>query len=363
MRKGKLSLGIQILLNIFSQKKYNLFYIGENADWVISRLGQYILEDLKKRDVIHAKLALSHIGLRHKIIHFGSVNSFLTEEGPRPVHPSNTVILTWYHVVPDDPRIQYIPLLNQIVYRVHTSCQATKEKLISFGLEEKKIIIIPLGVELPYFFPAQNITDKKLLRKKLNLPGNKILIGSFQKDGEGWDDGFSPKLIKGPDIFCQVVENLAKRYDIHVVLTGPARGYVKKRLEKANVSYSHRYLENYLDIADYFRVLDFYLIASREEGGPIALLESLASGIPLISTPVGMVPDIIKHEKNGMLAPINDSEKLTQAIIKLIETPSLKEQIVTEGLATVRYYSLQNMASRLYQEVYLTLLSNKLYPL
>ena len=66
---------------------------------------------------------------------------------------------------------------------------------------------------------------------------NEIVIGSFQKDGQGWAEGYIPKLIKGPDLFVKSVEIISKEVPIVVLLTGPARGYVKKELSKRKIKF------------------------------------------------------------------------------------------------------------------------------
>ena len=94
----------------------------------------------------------------------------------------------------------------------------------------------------------QNVSKKISLKIKYNLPRDRIIIGSFQKDGVGWGEGNEPKLIKGPDIFCEVIKRLKKDFDIHVFLTGPARGYVKNHLKSNGIPFTHVFLKNYLDL-------------------------------------------------------------------------------------------------------------------
>jgi glycosyltransferase involved in cell wall biosynthesis len=122
----------------------------------------------------------------------------------------------------------------------------------------------------------------------------------FSKDGVGWRNGSEPKLVKGPDIFLRVIQQLKSRYKIHVLLSAPARGYIKSGLESLGIPYQHFHLKKYWDIVRLYQALDLYLVTSREEGGPKAMLESLACGIPLVTTRVGMVPDVIIDKYNGL---------------------------------------------------------------
>ena len=79
------------------------------------------------------------------------------------------------------------------------------------------------------------------------------------------------------------------------MLLGPSRGFVKE-LEKINVKFFHVYENDYLNIKNYYNILDFYLICSREEGGPKSL-ESMACSVPVITTPVGQTVELVKNRE------------------------------------------------------------------
>jgi glycosyltransferase involved in cell wall biosynthesis len=205
--------------------------------------------------------------------------------------------------------------------------------------------VIPLGVNLSVF-GVLTPQQKENIRSKLGISKKKIVIGSFQKDGNGWGEGLEPKLIKGPDIFCDVVEKLHQRYDLFVVLTGPARGYVKRRLESSGVPYSHHFLNDPDEVAPYYKALDIYIATGRHEGGPKSLVESLASGVPLVSTKAGMAPDIITDGENGFLCDVDDVDQIVQKSIVVLEDEDKRESIIANGLATARQYGWSVIAKR-----------------
>lgn len=331
--------------------KTKLFYIVEPSNWSIKWDGRYITDELNKNKRLKSKISSSRFLLKNKIIHFGSVGTFITSKGFKTVHKSNKKVLTWFHINKDDSRIKYIPKLNKSVEIVHTSCNITKEQLINHGLASDKIITVPIGIDLKLFKIYDN-NSKQKIKKELNFPENKIIIGSFQKDGIGWGEGNKPKLVKGPDIFCDTVEKLAKKYDIHILLTGPARGYVKNRLEKAGISYSHYFLNDFFKIVELYNVLDLYLVTSRAEGGPKAITESMACGIPVISTKVGMAPEIIHDKKNGFLCEIDDTENIAQKAVELIENTTLKEKLTKQALLDVKKYTWETTTKMLYEKIY-----------
>ena len=328
---------------------YQINYIIEDANWSIKWDGTYITEKINKQFNASAGIRSDFENIRNKIVHFGSRNIYLPEHYKR-LHDSNKVIFTWFHGTEEDKKfIDSLPEGSRNADIIHTSCQLSRDQLINWGAEEEKIKIIPLGVDLDIFKPLDN-EKKQLKRKNLGIPDNAIVIGSFQKDGVGWEEGNEPKLIKGPDIFCDVIEKLAKNYPVYVFLTGPARGYVKKRLADKNIPYNHIFFDNFKDIAGYFNILDLYIISSRAEGGPKAVLESMASGVPLISTKVGMAPDVIQSGLNGYLADTpDDLEKYAEVIINDKEKAS---DFKKNGLNTVLEYDWTNIAKRYYEELY-----------
>jgi len=312
----------------------DIYYIIEGANWSIDHDGRSITANLPS---LSSAVVMTCRGIRNSIVHFGSVNTFLDNDGPKLPHKSNKIIVTWFHISPGDNRIEFIPQAVKYVDLWHTSCSITRNKLIKLGIPEEKITVIPLGVNLSAFgVPAPQ--QKENIRAKLGISKGKIVVGSFQKDGNGWGEGLEPKLIKGPDVFCDAVEKLNRRYDLFIVLTGPARGYVKRRLEKAGVPYLHRFLAQPDDAAEYYKALDLYLVTSREEGGPKSILESLASGVPLVSTKTGMAPDIINDGENGFLCDVDQVDEIVKKSSVVLENKAKTQKIVEKGQVTVRRY-------------------------
>ena len=134
---------------------------------------------------------------------------------------------------------------------------------------------------------------------------------------KGWKDGLKPKMIKGPDIFLKVVEFINKKYNVKILLTGPARGYLINGLKKRKISFIHNYLNKYSDILKYYHALDFYLVTSREEGGPMGLLESMSTGVKVVTTNVGMAPDFIDQE-SGLIVNSFDPKIIAEHFNKIL---------------------------------------------
>jgi len=354
--KQIISKGLAVKDNIFSNKKYKISYIVENKDWIVSQIGKKLVECLEGFDFKQARTTITPLGLRNQIIHFGSVHTFLKENGFKKFHISNQAVLTWFHFIDKDKRIKHLLEAQKYLKAIHTSCSITKQNLIDFGVERNKVLVIPLGVDLNLFKKVDE-QKKQEIKEALNIPKNVFVIGSFQKDGVGWGEGMEPKLIKGPDVFVGAVEKISKNFPVFVLLTGPSRGYVKKELEKRNIPYkSMGYLKDYKEVAYFYNVLDLYIVASRIEGGPEAIVESMASGVPLVSTKMGMAPDIIVDGENGFLAEVEDINEISQKAMTILSLSELKEKIIQNSQKTIQSYSWEKIAKRYFDEIYAKLL-------
>ncbi len=69
------------------------------------------------------------------------------------------------------------------------------------------------------------------------------------------------------------------------------------------------------------KAFDLFLLPSKKEGLPYAILEAGMAGVPVISTNVGGIPEIISSDKEGLIVPPQDSEKLKEAIQYAIKNP------------------------------------------
>lgn len=226
------------------------------------------------------------------------------------------IAFSYFHGVPNTGDVLMDRVYNGLrahhehITRVQVTHSEMRDVTLSTGIDPSKVFTIPIGINLDYF-PRQTPEAKKHNREKLGIPQSAFVVGSFQKDGVGWGDGREPKLIKGPDIFLDTIRRLKPDIpDLYVLLTGPARGYVKHGLEEMGVPYKHTYYKHYPEVAKMFAALDLYIVASRQEGGPKAVLESMASGVPLVTTRVGQAMDIVKHGVNAWMTDVENAEAL-----------------------------------------------------
>jgi glycosyltransferase involved in cell wall biosynthesis len=86
---------------------------------------------------------------------------------------------------------------------------------------------------------------------------------------------------------------------------------------------------------------DVYVLPSRAEGLPLAILEAMSAGLPVVTTRVGAIPTVVVDGENGLLVDPDDSDALTLALERLLAAPSLREKMGARNQRVVRErYSL-----------------------
>jgi len=218
--------------------------------------------------------------------------------------------------------------------------------VIAAGVAPNKVFRIPIGVDIERF-PLGNAETRAEARTAFGVPESAFVVGSFAKDGVGWGDGFEPKLVKGPQILVATLERLRETIpELYVLLTGPARGYVRRELERLGIPYRHAHLGSRNALARAYHALDAYLVASRQEGGPKAVLESMATGVPLVATRVGQTSELVSDGENALLAEVDDVEALAEAVRRIYDDAELRVSLRTAGRPTAEAYADERLDLR-----------------
>ena len=202
--------------------------------------------------------------------------------------------------------------------RVQTTHSEMHRIVLDSGIAKAKVFRIPLAVD-PSIFPRVTPDARAAARSRLGIPAHAHVIGSFQKDGVGWGDGNEPKLVKGPDVFLAVIDQLRREVpDLFVLLSGPARGFLKTGLRQQGVSFAHHYIQDPRALAPLYHAIDLYVVSSRQEGGPKAVLESMSAGIPVVTTRVGQAMDLVNHGRNGWMVDVDDAGGLARCSYQVL---------------------------------------------
>jgi glycosyltransferase involved in cell wall biosynthesis len=323
-----------------------LYVISDGANWSLKN------DASELRGIAH-ELGIPAIVQQHSIGIFNQALMFTSNFSCQRYLSwklPSAVGVAWYHGRPcaDFPEFK-APLdalrrYHHALARVQVSHTEMHDIILQTGIAPHKVHLIPIGINLRYF-TMKNEERCREVRTKYGIPTSAVVVGSFQKDGNGWGEGLLPKLIKGPDIFVAVLDQLRKRrHDLHILLTGPARGYVKQRLSELGIPFTHLYFSDYAQVGELYQALDLYLVTSRQEGGPKAILESMASGIPLITTRVGQAMDLVRHGENGWMTEVEDVEALAHWAQYVIEHQASLDPVLRNGRMTAQQHSYVSQA-------------------
>jgi len=210
------------------------------------------------------------------------------------IHPeilkNKKVIVTVHHIVPDkftDEKKNEFIIRDKFVDAYHVPNKYTQQFIER--LTDKPIYVLPYWIDDKKW----NILEKEECKKRIGLPENVTVIGSFQRDSEG-ESGL-PKLEKGPDVLCDLVEEMAKTIPVVVLLGGWRRKYVTNRLSNAGINFVLHEMVSQHDLEVMYNACDLYMVCSRYEGGPQAVLEASKMRVPIISSRVG-ISELVLHE-------------------------------------------------------------------
>lgn len=209
------------------------------------------------------------------------------------------------------------------------------EEVRRLGINSKKIVIIPNGIEAP------NLPDRVTTRARLNLAEDEIVIGFVGR--------FFTQ--KGPEIIIQAMASLVQRFkgdEITLVMVGD--GELREKLHE---------MARRLEIAPRVRwmgevpwelqmpAFDILAVPSLYEGMPYVLIEALFAGLPIVAAKVGGAKLLVDPEVNGYLVPRGDPQSLARALGELIIDPAKRSKFGKASLKKSQFFTLDNMTSKI----------------
>ena len=221
----------------------------------------------------------------------------------------------------------------------------TEHKICSMD----KINVVPLGFDLlPYHEKRISHRDSTRLNLKLT---NEIAIAIIGR--------FAP--IKNHEFFLHVIEEVADKVTIpikvFIVGDGLERDLIEARVSEINKKHNKLILLTswISDIATFNAGMDIICLTSKNEGTPVSLIEAQAANIPVITTDVGGVRDIVLDSDTGFIVPVNDKKLYVKKLLELIENEKIREKMSQNGWTFVKekfhYESLVQNMEQLYHSL------------
>lgn len=105
------------------------------------------------------------------------------------------------------------------------------------------------------------------------------------------------------------------------------------------------------EVAEWITCMDVFVLPSLTEGSPMALLEAMTFGAPVVATAVGGVPQIVQHGETGILVSPGKSEELESALLALFRDPAQRQALARNSLELARTrYSVERWIGHIESE-------------
>lgn len=189
-----------------------------------------------------------------------------------------------------------------------------------------KVRVIPLGLRLESLLALE--PDAPSLRQDLSIPPDAIVFGFMGR--------FAP--IKSLATLIEAFAGVAAKVPrAHLLLVGDGetRGSVEAQAMRSYAASRIHFLGWQTDLPRVLATMDVGVLTSRNEGTPVALIETLAAGRPVVATNVGGVADVVDDGETGLLVSAEDTEAFAAAMLRVAQDSHLRHAMGERGRATV----------------------------
>ncbi|PYR64494.1 MAG: glycosyltransferase family 1 protein [Acidobacteria bacterium] len=206
--------------------------------------------------------------------------------------------------------------------------------------------VVPLGFDLTEL-SAIDDDQRRAARAALDIPPGAHVVTTVGR----------LTAIKQHHLFLDVAQQVAKSDPAALFLIagdGELRAELQDYARQLGIAERTRFLGWRRDLATIYAATDVFLLTSRNEGTPVALIESLAAGVPGVSTDVGGVGDVVDSDAIGLLAPFGDAPGLARHVQTLLADPARRRGMGARGRAAMARYHVDRLlddTDALYREV------------
>ncbi|GAB4413954.1 MAG: glycosyltransferase [Anaerolineae bacterium] len=205
-------------------------------------------------------------------------------------------------------------LTARLTDRLITISPALKDELATVYriAPADRITVVPLGLDLSPYLNAPR--HQGAFRRQFNLPVDAPLVGIVGR--------LVP--IKNHALFLQAAQRVRQsRPDTHFVIIGDGelRESLVAQANMLGLADAVTFTGFVHDLQPVYSDLDLLVISSDNEGTPVSIIEALAAGVPVVSTAVGGVPDLLDAGRFGSLVQPGDSDALAQAMLARLAAP------------------------------------------
>ncbi|MBZ0272449.1 glycosyltransferase family 4 protein [bacterium] len=266
----------------------------------------------------------------------GTLAGLIGELGP-------VVVTDHSRKYPERARVRFVEwALSHFVTVVSVSEDNKRQMVDNLGIAPDRIHVIPNGVA-PSPAPANGVVER--LRAEFGIePGQFVFVCVARIEAQ-----------KAMEVLIEAARIARSAgYDGRVLIVGigSQMEQAKTLARAAGVAETCLFAGKRLDVGDFYALADAFVLSSHWEGLPMSVLEAMSAGLPVVSTRVGDIPEVVHEGENGFLAPAGDPRSLAEAMMRLYRAGAARNgmsaasrRIFCDG------YSVETMVAR-YDRLY-----------
>jgi glycosyltransferase involved in cell wall biosynthesis len=246
------------------------------------------------------------------------------------------IVITRHMATPVRPAMRWV--YNRACDAVVCVARAVQESLLRAGVRRERTCLIHAAIDVPHFCDA--VLPREEARRRLGWAPGQLLVGIVGALLPG----------KGHATFLEAAARLREAgYGGRFVIAGdgPLRARLEARAKALGLGSAVLFLGFRSDVAAVISAFDVFVFASAgTEAFPLALLEAMAAGRPVVTTRTGGTPEIVEEGVTGLLVPPGDPQRMAAAVDRLLRDRLLAARLAGAARERVaRRYDARQMAA------------------
>jgi glycosyltransferase involved in cell wall biosynthesis len=196
-----------------------------------------------------------------------------------------------------------------------TTGEALKRQLVEVnGFDPARLASVPTGIDAARFRPGARAAARSALR----LPAERSLVG-IVATLRSW---------KGHRYLIEALAQLPETVELVIVGDGPMRETLRSQIDTLGLGKRVHAPGQQADVVPWLHALDIFALPSyANEGVPQALVQAMLCGLPCITTHVGSIAELARHDATALIVPPRDAHALAAAIVRLLENEGLRREL------------------------------------
>jgi len=224
--------------------------------------------------------------------------------------------------------------------------EEVERELINYGFDKERVVEISNGVDTALFYPVDDL-QKGNLRRRFNFPSLPVMVYSGRLESR-------KRLAILLKAWQRVVKVKEESY-LLIVGDGSQKDSLINLAKELKIIESVKFTGQVDSVNEYLQAGDGFVFPSSAEGLSNALLEAMATELPIVATKIGGTEEAIENERNGILVEPDNVDQLANGIITLLSQPEVAHKFGREARRTIEEnYSIDIVAQKhlkVYEEI------------